>query len=338
MRVAVALALLCAVGCSSKVKGVDDLGTGGNGSDDMGQNCGNGVLDEMEDCDDGTANGTVGDPCTQFCQFVCAVDANCDDGKACNGAEKCTNHVCVAGTAEDDGTSCGSAMLCRGGTCVASRCGDGIVTPPEECDDGNVTDGDGCNSDCTFSCSSTDTSRNCTPTDACMGQGTCDDATHTCSAGTPLGDGATCGTGSDYCKMGVCTTPMCGNSTIEPGEDCDDGGLNGTKGDGCSSTCKFACVTPTTDCGAPPDCEKFQCTAGHVCQAIADTSKNGMACGASGAGLVCKDGACASPTATCGNGVVESGEDCDFGAQNGPNTRLRGRDLQVLLRQRRRVR
>jgi cysteine-rich repeat protein len=33
------------------------------------------------------------------------------------------------------------------------RCGNGIVEPPdEECDDGNETDGDGCDTDCTFSC------------------------------------------------------------------------------------------------------------------------------------------------------------------------------------------
>jgi cysteine-rich repeat protein len=34
-------------------------------------------------------------------------------------------------------------------TCPASVCGDGMQTPPEECDDGNSYDGDGCRSDCT---------------------------------------------------------------------------------------------------------------------------------------------------------------------------------------------
>lgn len=28
-------------------------------------------------------------------------------------------------------------------------CGDGILTPPEECDDGNMLDGDGCSANCT---------------------------------------------------------------------------------------------------------------------------------------------------------------------------------------------
>lgn len=314
MRLSLLFAVVLAFGCSSKVKGVDDLGVGG---DDMGMTCGNGVVDPGEDCDDGGNNGMSGDGCNSFCQFVCAVDANCDDKQLCNGAERCVDHVCKPGTPVDDGTACGSGMLCRAGTCVASKCGDGILTAPEECDDGNAVEGDGCNNDCTFSCKSSDPKRNCTPADACAGQGTCNDTTHVCAPGTPLGDGTMCGTGNDYCKAGHCTTPNCGNGVKEPGEDCDDGGLNGTKGDGCTTMCHYACVDPTADCGAPPVCEKFQCTTGHVCQAIADTSQNGNMCGSM---LVCKDGACIGATATCGNGVVEAGEDCDFGAGNGPNT------------------
>ena len=41
--------------------------------------CGNGVVDNGEDCDEGVNNGLAGGRCNSYCQFVCAVDANCDD-------------------------------------------------------------------------------------------------------------------------------------------------------------------------------------------------------------------------------------------------------------------
>src|SRR6185369_2858606 len=56
---------------------------------------------------------------------------------------------------------CGKAgILCPAGThCAAvqgiclpdnNTCGDGHTDPSEECDDGNVTDGDGCSAACTI--------------------------------------------------------------------------------------------------------------------------------------------------------------------------------------------
>src|SRR5262249_5401001 len=135
MRISVALALVFCVGCGNGTAG-NDSGVG-NGGEDMGPLCGNGVVDPNEDCDDGPNNGKAGDRCGQLCSFACNEDVTCDDHNACNGAEKCSDHACTPGTPPGDGTSCGNGMLCRAGACVAARCGDSIVTAPEECDDGN---------------------------------------------------------------------------------------------------------------------------------------------------------------------------------------------------------
>ncbi|HEY5950496.1 MAG TPA: DUF4215 domain-containing protein [Kofleriaceae bacterium] len=279
--------------------------------------CGNGVIDGTEQCDDGMANGTPNARCTTQCIWTCIDDSWCADTETCNGAETCVDHACVAGTDLADGASCGTAKLCRAGVCTDAVCGDQFVTAPnEECDDANSTAGDGCESNCKYSCLSTDTARNCTPTDPCQGQGTCNDSTHVCAAGTPLNDNASCGTGK-YCKTGVCTTAVCGNGMTEPGEQCDLGTSNGTIGSGCKANCTYECVTAATDCAAAPACNIATCTTAHACDNVPDPTKNGMSCGGTN---ICSNGACVAPTAVCGNGVTEGGEQCDFGASNGAGT------------------
>jgi cysteine-rich repeat protein len=278
--------------------------------------CGNGVLEPGEECDFGSDNGSVAG-CDVTCGFSCETLSNtCDDGNPCNGVEICgqvtdngaTGQACLAGSAATDGTSCGSGMICKSATCIAGVCGDGYVSGTEECDDGNAVAGDGCENDCSFSCVSTDSSRNCTVADPCHGQGTCNDTTHVCRAGTPLVDGTSCG-GNNYCRSATCTMPVCGNGVVEPGEQCD-GGV------GCTASCQWECSNASTDCGAAPQCDMFQCSS-HQCRAVPDGSQNGMACGAGG---MCSNGACNSADQTCGNGVVEGTEQCDFGAGNGPGT------------------
>ncbi|HUS32998.1 MAG TPA: DUF4215 domain-containing protein [Kofleriaceae bacterium] len=323
VRVLVVLAL---VGCGDKAPSSMPDGNTPDAAVDApdaavtSSSCGNGVVEGTEQCDFGV-DPAAGAGCEANCTFSCSGNS-CDDGDLCNGAELCASvtvdghdgMACTAGTAAAPGTSCGSGKICINNACATGQCGDSFTTAPEECDDANQLLGDGCENNCKFSCVSTDATRNCTPTDSCKGQGTCNNTTHTCSAGTPLADNTACGTGG-YCKQGTCTQPVCGNSLVELGEACDHGSANGTANDGCKSNCQWVC-TLATDCGTAPACKKEQCTVQHTCQAVADSTLNGMSCG--GGGLVCSSGSCVSPAAVCGNGVVEAGEQCDFGS--GMNT------------------
>jgi fibro-slime domain-containing protein len=138
-------------------------------------NCGNGVLDLGERCDDG--NTDSGDGCSSTCQI--------EPGWSCTGSPSvCTKGVCGNGVVETgeecdcgtdpaklptgctgpnglfngDGTGCSKTCtvepICRGtngtGTthACAATCGNGNLEPGEDCDDSNLIDGDGCSSKC----------------------------------------------------------------------------------------------------------------------------------------------------------------------------------------------
>jgi cysteine-rich repeat protein len=219
--------------------------------------------------------------------------------------------VCAAGTAIAEGASCGTDKICRSNVCVSSLCGDTVVAAGEECDDGNLIEGDGCDATCRFSCLSSDVTRNCTPADECAGQGTCNDVTHICAAGTPLPDDTACAVGpNNFCRAGVCTAPMCGNAMIERGEDCEGG-------EGCKADCKFLCVNdPATECAGtetPAACQKFACTPTHTCEIVTDPALSGSSCNPDIPADVCVAGVCGPPG--CGDATLGIGEDCDDGDQ-----------------------
>ena len=68
------------------------------------------------------------------------VDDGVDVGNACNCGGNPGTTICI-----------GAAGICcslNGTTCCGDVCGDGVITGAEECDDGGVTDGDGCSSTC----------------------------------------------------------------------------------------------------------------------------------------------------------------------------------------------
>jgi len=217
-----------------------------------------------------------------------------------------------------DGTPCPGNKFCVRGVCSDPTCGDGITTAAlgEECDNGPLNGpGSGCESNCRFTCVSSDAARSCQGEGTCAAGGTCDDATHTCKAGGPKPTGASCGP-SKFCKGSECVDGACGDAVVTDPETCDNGNANGA-GTGCEANCTFTCKNPQTDCAAVP-CNTSVCGAEtHRCATTPDASKNGTNCGA---GLVCNNGACIAPGAVCGNGVLEQGEECDFGAGNGAGT------------------
>jgi len=95
--------------------------------------------------------------------------------------------------------------------CVASStCGDGILDPGEDCDDGNNDDGDCCAADCSYEPvdSPCDNGLFCTVNDACDGTGTCLDGT-----ARDCDDGEICT--DDTCNE---TERRCDN-TFNPGND-----------------------------------------------------------------------------------------------------------------------
>jgi cysteine-rich repeat protein len=198
--------------------------------------------------------------------------------------------------------------------CIDAACGDGVVTPPEECDNGTANAaGAGCETNCKWTCATGDATRDCPSSDPCVANGLCDAVKHTCAPGVPLANGSACGT-QMACVGGACVAASCGDALVTPPEQCDNGSANGP-GQGCESDCKFTCSNAATDC-APVACNVMSCTSAHLCQATPDATKNGQSCGGAN---VCSNGACLPAGSTCGNGVKEAGEDCDFGsAVNGP--------------------
>ena len=81
------------------------------------------------------------------------VDAFCDNGSMCDGVEVCDMaRDCQPGIPLQNGTECNvdPRRLCIDEACAPTRCGDGFLDPQvgEECDDGNVVPGDGCDQAC----------------------------------------------------------------------------------------------------------------------------------------------------------------------------------------------
>jgi hypothetical protein len=211
-------------------------------SDDVDTDCDGGTEEDF--LNDEQDNSSQGNICPiSACTVVCTVDADCDDGLACNGVETCAGvgmmgadlDGCLPGTpvdcddgaactfdacAEPSGTcsntpipaSCNDAVDCTTDTCDPMGIGadaDGCVFAP---DNGFCTDGVGCTDDvCNpmlgpgTGCASTPNDDNCDDANVCTDE-TCDTVLdcQTTFNTDPCDDGFTC-TNTDTCDgAGMC--------------------------------------------------------------------------------------------------------------------------------------
>ena len=141
---------------------------------------------------------------------------------------------------------------------------------------------------------------------------------HTCQfAPDPSKNGQGCGAGL-VCNGGACIAPgaVCGNGTLEGGEDCDFGGSNGP-GTGCENNCKFSCTKNPDSC-----VDINACHDAPTCTTVSVNGKTGQKCstGATksdgavcGVGSICLGGICAP--SVCGDAYRDGtrGEQCDDG-------------------------
>ncbi|MDP4007611.1 MAG: DUF4215 domain-containing protein [Candidatus Peregrinibacteria bacterium] len=264
--------------------------------------CGNGVPQVGEECDDG--NSVNDDACTNACILsVCGdgiasavIGEECDDGNNID-TDACKNNctlspptqICgdgsVTGTETCDlGSDAYGNSLNKPNTvcplCQNYACGDHYLYPAyEQCDDGNLDSGDGCDALCNDEVPGAICGNNIQE----IGEA-CDDGN------LDSGDGC-----DALCNDEV-PWAVCGNSVIEPNsrsggdEECDDG--NKISGDGCNSKCKIEAAW----CGDGIANGTEQCDDGN----IIDND-------------VCKNNCTFGAYSICGDGDSTFGEECDDG-------------------------
>ncbi|MFH2006646.1 MAG: DUF4215 domain-containing protein [bacterium] len=216
--------------------------------------------------------------------------------------------ACVSETnSNNNQTACGNGLLNPGEQCddgntrdhdgcssscqVEGFCGNAVVEPGEECDDGNYRAGDGCDPSC-------NTEQGCGDGRLQVGE-ECDDDN--------LFDGDGCSALCQDEQLGA----VCGNGILELGEGCDD--ANTVAGDGCGVDCERedGCGNGTLD--ASEMCDDGNNVAGDGCSEVCRVE------------FVCGNGYCEEQNyetcylcprdccPDCGDGELQAGEECDDG-------------------------
>ena len=277
-------------GCSSTCKiedGWDCVSSFTSVTSCLKKVCGDGKRTSDEECDDG--NNKDRDGCSSDCKKekgVVCLNNNWGQKSNCNPQILCGNGLLTSNEECDDentvdGDGCSSdckiedGWLCRVGpgrtvsyyypsVCHERICGDGILEGPEECDDGNTVDGDGCSNNCTleygYSCIGKKCRSYCG--NGVVGEGEeCDDGNvfngDGCSSNCTVEEGWTCTT-TDASGLSVCSS-TCGDGIVASNEECDDN--NTYSGDGCSWDCK---VEDKYRCSGAPSFCMVRLTVNHT--------------------------------------------------------------------------
>ncbi len=315
--------------------------------------CGNGLLDTQETCDDG--NREPGDGCDSDCRiepgFSCfgepsLCQTGCGDFSIA-GLEECDDGNLLSGDGCDNACAIESGFTCTGEPSqCASLCGDGALASTEACDDGNTMAGDGCSTTCQVEdgwvCTGDPSQCEAVCGNNNLDAGEeCDSAlldSETCSTmpGDFTGGTLAC---SAWCTfdIGGCISAGCGNEIIDSGEMCDDGNL--TTDDGCTANCQveagWACTGMPSQCVLL--CGNTTLDPGEDCDdallgaMTCATVPGGFTDGTLGCTLDCQFNT--SNCTTCGNNVPEPGEACEDGnttAGDGCSPTCQVEDLPVL--------
>ncbi len=198
----------------------------------MGTGHGTNGCTDVDECTAGTDTCDTNAMCTNTAgAFTCACNAGftgdgmtCTDVDECaNGGDNCDANATCTNTLGSFTCACAAGYSGDGTQCMPN-CGDGTMIAPEACDDGNMTDGDGCTKNCAvedgYACTGSPSSCKATCGDGLtVGIEQCDDANTDpddgCAANCTVEDGWTC-TG----EPSTCDAPDdggCCSSSTHPG-------------------------------------------------------------------------------------------------------------------------
>jgi cysteine-rich repeat protein len=248
-------------------------------SSSSGLVCGNGAIDEGEDCDsymldtpecdanctnaqcgDGYVNAAAGESCDSFGVDVGGCDGNecvipvCSDGhvngpagEACDDSDNESGDGCTSSCNIEYGYYCtGEPSVC------VTSCGDAIVAGTEQCDDSGYNTST-CDIDCTMAVCG-DGFLNTLAVEQCDAAGVDTASCDTNCTFATCGDGYTNSAAGEACDaMGEapgcdddCTEVVCGDGNMNMySEQCDDG--NQFDNDGCSSMCQLEEAPPAEE-------------------------------------------------------------------------------------------